>query len=115
MNGPDDRLAALLADALHRLDEAAGGAAVCGLTKAGVAVPGIKYAEGRWAALREVERERGRGADVTATADAATAEASATALVVWSDALERAVATSAGADWLAYRHGGVDALTDLLA
>ena len=93
---------------MRRLDETSGGAAVCTFTKAGTPVPGIKYAEGRWAALREVQRARGR-----APAGASTDDLVASALATWQTALDRAVDTSAGADWLAYRHGGVDALHDL--
>ena len=40
--------------ALAILETAAGGGAVCAFTKAGIPVPGIKYAEGQWAALQEV-------------------------------------------------------------
>ena len=105
----EDRLATLVADATRRLDEAAGGAAVCTFTKAGVAVPGIKYAEGRWAALRQVQRALGTAAG------SAPAAVAGEALDEWRSALDRAVATDAGADWLAYRHGGVDALADLTA
>jgi hypothetical protein len=111
---PEDRLPPassldeLVEDAMRRLDEASGGAAVCTFTKAGTPVPGIKYAEGRWAALREVQRARRR-----APAGASTDDLVASALATWQTALDRAVDTGAGADWLAYRHGGVDALHDL--
>jgi hypothetical protein len=107
---PSSSLDALVDDAARSLHEAAGGAAVCTFTKAGVPVPGIKYAEGRWAALREVQR-----ATRSAPAAATSADLAATALVTWQAALDRVLSTGGGADWLAYRHGGVDALTDLLA
>jgi len=97
-----DLLDALLEDAAVTLGRLAGGAAVCTFSRAGVPVPGIKYAEGRWAALREVQRATSRGA--------ALETASATALVTWGAQLESAVARAAGRDWVAYRTGGVDAL-----
>jgi hypothetical protein len=104
-----DALDALLADAVRRLDEAAGGAAVCTFTRAGIAVPGIKYAEGRWAALRELQRERRRAAAGTAPADLTRS-----ALLRWRADLDRVRSIDAGPDWLAYRHGGTDALAELL-
>lgn len=107
---PTDTLDALVEHAARILHEAAGGAAVCTFTKAGVPVPGIKYAEGRWAALREVQRAR-RSSPAAAT----SADLAATALLAWQTALDRAEGAGSGADWLAYRHGGVDALADLLA
>jgi hypothetical protein len=109
--GVDRRLGELVADAVHRLDAATGGAAVCTVTRSGAAVPGIKYAEGRWAALREVERAvRVSSAGPPAAAD--TAAVVASVLAAWRAALDHATARS-GADWVAYRTGGVDALTDL--
>jgi hypothetical protein len=104
-----------LAAALHRLlgaataglDEAAGGAAVCAFTKAGTPVPGIKYHEGRWAALNQVARRCRPGREDPATA----------ALEVhsdWSADLARLTERGAGPDWIAYRRGGLDALDDLL-
>jgi hypothetical protein len=107
MAGP--ALDELVDRAARRLEESAGGAAVCTFTKAGVAVPGIKYAEGAWAALREVQRAQRR-----APGGATVPDLAAQSLVMWRTALDRAVSTASGADWLAYRHGGVDALTDLL-
>ncbi len=107
---PTDSLDALVDDAARSLHEAAGGAAVCTFTKAGVPVPGIKYAEGRWAALREVQRAHRRAPAGTTSTDLA-----AGALTTWQAALDRLESSGGGADWLAYRHGGVDALTDLLA
>jgi hypothetical protein len=105
---PDRTLDELVDDAARRLDEASGGGAVCTFTKAGTPVPGIKYAEGRWAALREVQRARLRAPGSVTIDDLAVS-----ALTSWLTALDRAIETDAGADWLAYRHGGVDALHDL--
>ena len=103
--------AARLADLTRRaeadLQAAAGGAAVCTLTRAGTPAPAVKYAEGRWAALREVDRTaRRQGTDLLTTArDAAEA---------WTRARTELLARGAGPDWLAYRAGGIDALTELV-
>jgi hypothetical protein len=102
------RLALLLAEAEAGLAAAAGGAAVCVFTKAGTAVPGIKYHEGRRAALKEVSRVSGRTArdahDVAAEVRRS-----------WAEDLERLTERAAGPDWIAYRQGGLDALADLVA
>jgi len=100
-----DRLDALVADAAARLDAASGATAVCTWTRAGVAVPGIKYAEGRWAALRGLQRAVQRGGILGTALDQE--------LRLWADALEALQARAGGADWIAYRTGGVDALHEL--
>lgn len=100
-----------LEELLHRaeadLDAAAGGAAVCVFTKAGTAVPGIKYHEGRRAALKEVVR-RCRRTSEQPSAAAGDIRAD------WAEHLERLTERGAGADWIAYRQGGIDALADLV-
>ncbi len=101
-----DLLGTLLEDAALTLSRLAGGAAVCTFSRAGVPVPGIKYAEGRWAALRGVQRAALRGADL--------GEASSDALATWSRELESAASREHGRDWIAYRTGGVDAICELL-
>lgn len=101
-----DLLNALLEDAAATLGRLAGGAAVCTFSRAGVPVPGIKYAEGRWAALREVQRATSKGADLGTIVQAALSH--------WEAELESVVARAAGRDWVAYRTGGVDALGTLL-
>ncbi|MGE0818366.1 MAG: hypothetical protein AB7O74_06845 [Candidatus Nanopelagicales bacterium] len=101
-----ERLSALVEDAASRLDVAAGATAVCTWSRSGVAVPAIKYAEGRWAALRSLERAVRRGGVLAELADAE--------LRTWDAALADLTAKDAGADWVAYRTGGVDALRDLL-
>ncbi len=98
-------LAELIAEAANLMQERSGGQAVCTFTKAGQAVPGLKYAEGRWAALREVQHNTRSGAEL--------AEVVATAAAAWGTHLDRLEARSAGADWIAYRSGGTDALTEL--
>ena len=95
----------LLSAATRALDASGGGRAMCSFTKAGVAVPGMKYAEGRWASLRVVRRATpGTGSVAHAVAEARQA---------WLSAYERALAGGAGPDWIAYRSVGVDALDEL--
>ena len=98
----------LLAEAAAGLDAAAQGVPVCVATKAGRAAPGVKYHEGRWAALTEVARRcRRRSEDA--------ADAASDVRRAWVDELHRLTEHGAGADWVAYREGGADALADLLA
>lgn len=103
MSAPLDELVVAAAEAL---DAASGGNAVCTFTRAGAPVPGIKYAEGRWAALREVQR--------TVAAGAPLGDAVARVARGWADALAALRSRGAGTDWIAYRSGGSDALGDLL-
>ena len=106
-NNLSPQLDRLLEAAKAGLEQATGGGAVCAFTKAGTPVPGIKYHEGRWAALNEVARRyRGDSRD-PATAAHEISDA-------WSADLERLTQRDAGPDWIAYRHGGLDALADLL-
>jgi hypothetical protein len=103
----DARLALMLAEAEAGLAAAAGGAAVCVFTKAGTPVPGIKYHEGRRAALKEVARLSGR-------TSRGAADAAADVRASWAEDLERLTLRDAGPDWIAYRQGGLDALADLV-
>jgi hypothetical protein len=96
----------LLSAAVRALDASGGGRAMCSFTKAGVAIPGVKYAEGRWASLRDVRRATPPGTGSVALAVAEARQA-------WLSAYERALAGGAGPDWIAYRSGGVDALDEL--
>ena len=107
-NNLSPQLDRLLEAAKAGLDEAAGGGAVCAFTKAGTPVPGIKYHEGRWAALNEVARRYRRDPKDPATAAHEISDA-------WSADLERLTQRDAGPDWIAYRQGGLDALADLLS
>jgi hypothetical protein len=99
-----DQLTAL---AITALETAAGGGGACAFAKVGIPVPGIKYAEGQWAALHEV-------AQLARSAGVGLAEAAAVTRTSWVDALKQFTARNRGPDWLAYRNGGVDALTELL-
>ncbi len=103
-------LGELGAEAMRAMEQASGGSSMCSFTKAGVAVPGLKYAEGRWAALRELRSQCVRSA-VAETAAEAAAE---TLADLWRGYLADAQQTGASHDWVAYRSGGVDALTEFV-
>lgn len=112
MGEPDDRdgpdlLEARLAAVEAELVAATGGASLCLVSKRGEAVDGPKYLEGRLAALLEVRRTVRRGGDLATRA--------AAALVEWSGELDDARRRGLGGGWIAYRTGGVDELTDLVA
>ncbi len=98
-------LEGLLEDAAQSMQRLSGGMAVCTFTRAGKAVPGVKYAEGRWAALRETHRK------VSATHSVADVVAQVS--TTWQPALLRSRERNAGADWIAYYTGGLDALAEL--
>lgn len=98
-------LQAHLAEAEDRLQRRGNGAAVCAPARAGVAAPGLKYAEGGWAALRQVQR---------AVLGGVPAAAALTAVVdQWTEDLARRRSQGAGPDWIWYRAGGLDALEGL--
>lgn len=99
-------LADLVAAAAQELQADVGGPSSCALAKAGRPVGGRKAAEGRWAALREVQRrvEAGESALLVASER----------LPVWTAELDRHRAGGSSADWVTYRAGGVAALTDLV-
>jgi hypothetical protein len=95
-------------DAAERaLDAAAGSSSLCSLSRAGIAIPGIKYPEGAWAALREVKRATGGQGDV--------AVATAQVRQRWAADLALHQERSSGSDWVSYLTGGVDAIDGLLA
>ena len=58
----------LIEEASAGLDAAAQGVPVCVATKAGRAAPGVKFHEGRWAALTEVARRCRRTSEDAADA-----------------------------------------------
>ena len=103
-----EALERLLGAATAGLDAAAHGVPVCIATKAGRAAPGVKYHEGRWAALTEVARQCRRTSEDAADVASEVRRA-------WVDELSRLIDHAAGADWVAYREGGNDALADLLS
>lgn len=95
----------MLEDASATMMRLSGGAAVCTFTRAGKAVPGIKYAEGRWAALRDVERRVAKGG--------ALGPVLAASLERWCTQQSVALARGVGRDWVAYHEGTVDAVAEL--
>jgi len=102
------RLAQLLELAKLGLAGAATDQTACSSAKSGKPLPGLKYREGRWAALHEVaSHRRDRSGEVVTLASEVRSE--------WSVDLERRIQQGAGPDWIAYRKGGVDALAELLA
>lgn len=96
-----------IGQATELLQGRSAGQAMCTFTKAGISVPGMKYAEGRWAALRELQRAVRAGADLSEAAVAAERS--------WTEQLATLHRRSAGQDWIAYRSGGVDVLAELIA
>lgn len=92
----------LVADAALQMQARSGGASLCGYAGTGTAAPTLKYSEGRWAALREVQRRA--GADDLAAVVAHTR-------ATWVQDLTRR-RESGGADWVAYLSGGVEALEE---
>lgn len=101
-----EQLAALVAAAADDLQHQFDGTSSCALAKTGRSVAGRKAAEGRWAALREVQRrvEAGESALLVASER----------LPVWTAELDRHRAGGSSADWITYRAGGVAALAELV-
>jgi len=82
-------------------------APVCAADRAGRPEVGVKHNEGRWAALRGVQRETARGVPL--------ADALPSARRRWQADLDLHTARSSGRHWIAYCTGGVEALADLAA
>ncbi len=99
-------LTALVEQAGRDLEAASGGAAVCALSRAGTPVPRVKYHEGRWAALTEVKRHCRRASEDVECAAVRVHR-------LWRADLDLLRSRGAGADWIAYRTGGLDALAEL--
>lgn len=97
-------LSGLLEEATETMVRLSAGMAVCTFTKSGKSVPGIKYAEGRWASLRDLERAIAKGTSVEDALEAG--------LKNWEPKLTASIEKGANADWTAYHHGTVDALTE---
>ena len=92
------RLARFLETAEADLHAASGGAPLCKVSMTGTTGQSVKYFEGRWAALREVQR----GADAQEVFNR------------WRKEYERHQQVDSGQAWLHYSAGGVDALFELL-
>lgn len=82
---------------------------MCRITAAGAPARDIKFAEGRWAALRALARATAQGAD-----DAAPSDRAALLLSEWQADLQR-WRSQPSSSWIPYCEGGVAALTDLLS
>ncbi|MEX1280369.1 MAG: hypothetical protein AB1Z55_06575 [Acidimicrobiia bacterium] len=100
----DDRLAAVEAE----LTAAAGDVSLCTISRSGGSVDGIKYLEGRMAALAEARRLTRHDPRL----DPATIQSIAS---TWREQLVVVRERDAGRGWVAYRAGGVDELDDLLS
>ena len=94
--------------ALQSLGVAAGGRALCSLSRAGTSVPAAKYHEGFAAALAEARRA------VQGTSDKGSSAGRAAVLDIrarWREQADTAGRT--GPDWTGYLTGGLDALEQL--
>ena len=94
----------MLADTERDLVAAVGNSSLCAIGKSGARLDGVKYLEGRSAALREVRRQLG---------DTAGDQAQREVEQRWRAHLQLTMDRNMGPDWVAYRTGGVDALGDL--
>lgn len=101
--------------AAHTLAEATRGASLCSVSRSGERIEGVKYPEGRWAAMRELRRrwtrlEHTPGEPVRRhpLVMAVLAELS----VVWRADLDSR-RSDGNSNWMAYRTGGVDALEEM--
>jgi hypothetical protein len=92
---------------LRDLTDASGDASLCSISKSAGPVPGVKYLEGRMAALMEVERAVSRGAEASSVA--------ADTVTAWTGRLHGAQRNEMSADWTAYYAGGVDESEELVA
>lgn len=92
------RLSSMLDDAVLDLQNATQGAPLCKVSVTGITGQTVKYFEGRWSALREVQR----GSEPYETLDR------------WQQEYRMHEDRGSGEAWLHYSAGGVDALTELL-
>ncbi len=103
-----ERLQEMLQAAAQDVNLAAGGRALCKVSSTGIQGQSVKYFEGRWAALREVDRGVHEGKDPNAIPVIRAIHSQ------WTSEYERHVANGSGASWVHYSAGGVDALSELL-
>lgn len=101
------RLEARRSELEAELTAAAGEASLCAISRAAGSVPAAKYLEGRLVALLELRRGLSAGDDGATTCTRLRA--------TWEHGLRDVRSRAAGPDWLAYRAGGVDELTELAA
>jgi len=100
-----DLLADLLTQAEGDLVAATNGSSLCAVGRSAT-TPAVKYAEGRWVALRDVAR----GADGR---DGTPADALSRVSAEWARRGASVRTRTAGEAWLAYTTGGTDALDGL--
>ena len=100
------RVQTALDSAAAALDTAAGSSSLCSLSRSGVPMPGVKYPEGAWAALRDAQRALRSGGDPRAQISAVRDR--------WGADLASHEQRGSGPDWIAYLTGGVDALDGVL-
>jgi len=101
-----EQLAEWVAEAARELQADFDGQSSCALAKAGRSAGTRKAAEGRWAALREVQCRAAAGESPTLAASQL--------LESWDAELRRHQANNSSADWITYRAGGVAALAEWL-
>ena len=89
------------------MTSATAGASLCSVSRTGERIPGVKYPEGRWAAMRALRRALRRN-------DHSAVEAIAALRAEWAADLA-ARRASGQENWIAYRLGGVDALDEVAA
>jgi hypothetical protein len=104
-----DAAMTILSDEIGRLEReltaTASGRSLCAISKSAGSVPGAKYLEGRLVAARELARQLDAGE---------VCDSGRGLLAHWQQALDDVTVSRFGADWLAYRAGGVDELTVVL-
>ncbi len=94
-----------IAEAEATLSAAAGSASLCTVSRSGTPMPGVKYPEGAWVALRDVRRTLAASDGIDGALEIVRER--------WSADLAQHTATGSGSDWMAYLTGGLDALDSL--
>jgi hypothetical protein len=94
-----------LAQAERALDAAAGSSSLCTISRSGTPMPGIKYPEGAWVALRDVRRLLQASGDLASSISEVRQR--------WQVDLDHHANAESGQNWISYLTGGLDALDDL--
>lgn len=94
-----------ISDAEATLSAAAGSASLCTVSRSGTPMPGVKYPEGAWVALRDVRRTLAASDGIDGALEIVRER--------WSADLAQHIETGSGSGWIAYLTGGVDALDSL--
>ena len=103
-----DDIEARLSKVMAELTSVAAGSSLCMISRSTGPVDGAKYLEGRMAALSELKRAARR------RPGAGLADVASPIVRQWRSDLELQQERGARVGWVAYRAGGVDALTELL-